>query len=153
MERDRISTERPAPCDFIFGSSMASDVKPPDADVKSRWQIRQDFWRRKLGRLRLGVEPLEEQLGRYRGVTWALTLVPAFLAMFFLTLFTVFGRPDIGLILDAVLLLPIVLGAWLDYALLARRAEAYLGELRAHQEEQQREAAKEDRNDTTPEPA
>ena len=48
----------------------------------------------------------------------------------FLTLFTVFGRPDIGLIFDAIILLPIVVVAWLDYALLASRARRYLAELR-----------------------
>jgi hypothetical protein len=120
---------------------MPGEVTSSNADLNTRWQERQEFWRRKLGRLRLGVEPLEEQLERYRGVTWALTLVPAFLAMFFLTLFTVFGRPDVGFILDAILLLPIVAGAWLDYALLARRAERYLGELREFQEQQKRGAA------------
>ena len=114
---------------LVVGAIMASDLTPPDAKSDASWQMRQEFWRRKLGRLRLGVEPLEEQLARYRGVTWALTLVPAFLAMFFMTLFTVFGRPDIGFIVDAILLLPIVVGAWLDYALLARRAGRYLAEL------------------------
>ena len=76
----------------------------------------------------LGVEPIEEQLARYRRVTWALTAVPSLLGLMFLTLFTVFGRPDIGLIFDAIVLLPIVIGAWLDYALLARRARRYLVE-------------------------
>jgi hypothetical protein len=41
----------------------------------------------------------------------------------------VFGRPDIGLIFDAIVLLPIVIGAWLDYALLAKRATRYRLEL------------------------
>ena len=98
-------------------------------DLESRWRLRENQWRRKLGRLRLGVEPIEEQLARYRRVTWALTAVPSLLGLMFLTLFTVFGRPDIGVIFDAIVLLPIVIGAWLDYALLARRATRYLGEL------------------------
>jgi hypothetical protein len=46
----------------------------------------------------------------------------------FLTLFTVFGRPDIGLIFDGIVLLPIVALAWIDYGLLARRARSYLTE-------------------------
>jgi hypothetical protein len=91
--------------------------------------VRENQWRRKLGRLRLGVEPIEEQLARYRRVTWALTAVPALVGTMFLTLFTVFGRPDIGLIFDAIVLLPIAVGAWLDYAVLARRARRYLVEL------------------------
>ena len=55
----------------------------------------------------------------------------------FLTLFTVFGRPDIGLIFDAIVLLPIVIGAWLDYALLARRARRYLLELGEYLQEKE----------------
>jgi hypothetical protein len=97
-------------------------------DLDSRWRLRESRWRRKLGRLRLGVEPLEEQLARYRGVTWALTVVPSVLALMFLTLFGVFGRPDIGLIFDAIILLPIIIVAWLDFALLASRARRYLEE-------------------------
>ena len=58
-----------------------------------------------LGRLRLGVEPIEDQLARYRRATWALTAVPSILGVFFVTLFTVFGRPDIGMILVALVLL------------------------------------------------
>jgi hypothetical protein len=94
-------------------------------DLETRWRLRESAWRRKLGRLRLGVEPIEEQLARYRRVAWALTAVPSVLAVMFLTLFTVFGRPDIGLILVAIVLLPIVLGAWWDYATMARRAGRY----------------------------
>jgi hypothetical protein len=108
---------------------LTTDCPDQPRELESRWLARQGFWRRKLGRLRLGVEPIDEQLARYRRVTWALTAVPAFLALFFISLFTAFGRPDIGLILIAILLLPIVLFAWLDYARLARRAESYQSEL------------------------
>jgi hypothetical protein len=101
----------------------------PLEDLEARWRLRETYWRRKLGRLRLGVEPIEEQLARYHRVTWALTAVPSILAVMFLTLFGVFGRPDIGLVLDAIVLLPIVLGAWWDYATMARRARRYRGEL------------------------
>ncbi len=62
-------------------------------------------------------------------MTWALTVVPAILAIMFVALFTAFGRPDIGLVLVAILLVPIVMIAWLDHALLARRARRYLAEL------------------------
>jgi hypothetical protein len=108
---------------------METKVSAPDRDLESRWRLRENHWRRKLGRLKLGVEPIEEQLTRYRRVTWALTAVPAVIGLMFLTLFTVFGRPDIGLIFDAIVLLPIVIGAWLDHALLARRARRYRVEL------------------------
>jgi len=109
-----------------------------EGEIESRWRDRQKHWRRKLGRLRLGVEPIEEQLTRYRHVTWGLTAIPSVLAVFFFTLFTVFGRPDVGLILVGVLLLPIILGAWLDYAMLSRRARRYLVEASAylHEKEQ-----------------
>ena len=108
-----------------------------EGELVSRWRERQKHWRRKLGRLRLGVEPIEEQLTRYRRVTWALTAVPSVLAVFFLTLFTVFGRPDVGLILVGILLLPIILGAWLDYAVLSRRARQYLIEESAYLNEKE----------------
>ena len=57
-----------------------------------------------------------------------LTAVPSLLGLMFLTLFSVFGRPDIGLVFVAIVLVPIVVGAWVDYALLARRARRYLAE-------------------------
>jgi hypothetical protein len=97
------------------------------------WEARQRDWGRRLGRLRLGAEPIEVQLERYRRVTWVLTAIPAFLALFFVGLFTAFGRPDIGSVLAAVLLLPVVTIAWLDYARLHGRAMGYLRELREHE--------------------
>ncbi len=117
---------------------MVSDLSRAESELDSRWRAREDYWRRKLGRIRLGVEPINEQLARYRRVTWVLTAIPLFLAVFFLTLFTAFGRPDIGLILIAILLVPIVLVAWLDYVRLARRAERYQAEVRQYVEEIER---------------
>jgi fatty acid desaturase len=110
--------------------SMDTKTSTPNTadDLEANWRTREEYWRRKLGRLRLGVEPIEEQLARYRRVTWALTAVPAALAVFFFTLFAVFGYPLVGLVLDAVILLPIVLGAWADYALMALRARRYRAE-------------------------
>jgi hypothetical protein len=92
------------------------------------WQARQRYWQRKLGRLRLGVEPLPEQLVRYRRVTWMLTAVPLVIALMFVSLFAAFRRPDIGLILASVLLLPIVVFAWLEYGLLVLRVARYTRE-------------------------
>ncbi len=40
------------------------------------WDDRLRYWRRKLGRLRLGVEPIPDQVARYRRVTVMLTVVP-----------------------------------------------------------------------------
>ena len=106
---------------------MEANVSTPTSvpDLEAQWRLREGYWRRKLGRLRLGVEPIEDQLVRYRRVTWALTAVPSILGIMFVTLFTVFGRADIGLILVAIVLLPIVLGAWWDYAMMAGRARRY----------------------------
>jgi hypothetical protein len=99
------------------------------ADLEAIWSARRVYWARKLGRIRLGVEPIEEQLTRYRRVTWMLTAVPAFLSTVLFTLFTVFGRPDIGAVVAALLFLPLVAGAWLGDYLLHRRARRYLLEL------------------------
>jgi hypothetical protein len=97
----------------------------PNDELETLWRARENKWRRKLGRLRLGVEPIEEQLARYRRVTWALTVVPLVLGVMFISLFTVFGHPEIGLVFVAILFLPIVLGAWFDHALPANRARRY----------------------------
>jgi hypothetical protein len=107
---------------------METTISKQIEDLDTQWRLREGRWRYQLGRLRLGVEPLGEQLVRYRRVTWALTVVPSLLALMFLTLFSVFGRPDIGLIFVAIVLAPIVLGAWIDYTLLAKRARRYLAE-------------------------
>ena len=99
------------------------------------WTVRQRYWARNLGRIRLGVEPVEEQLAKYRRVTLVLTAVPFCVALMFLALFTAFGRPAVGLILSAVLLLPIVITAWLDFWRLNYRVCAYLRELGAHEQQ------------------
>ena len=85
-------------------------------------------WRRKLGRIRLGAEPIGEQLARYRRVTWGLTVVPAIIGTLFVALFTAFQRPDLGIGLVALLLLPVVAWAWLEDWSLRRRVARYLRE-------------------------
>lgn len=99
----------------------------PDGDA---WASREHAWKQKLGRLKLGAEPLEDQLARYRRVTLVLTAIPALLSLMFVALFAAFGRPDVGVILAIVLFAPIVAVAWLDQGLLERRARAYLREQR-----------------------
>src|SRR5690349_11455491 len=100
--------------------------------TSEEWVERDRRWRRKLGRLKLGVEPLAEQLERYRRVTWALTVVPGIIGLMFLALFTAFRAPGTGAIVAGVLLLPIPLLAWLDYARLVRRVARYEEERRAY---------------------
>jgi hypothetical protein len=107
-----------------------------ESGVDQVWQARQRYWQRKLGRLRLGAEPLNEQLARYRRVTWMLTAVPLVIALMFFALFTAFRRPDIGLIVAALVLLPIVAIAWVDQGLLERRAANYLRERREYEQRQ-----------------
>jgi hypothetical protein len=123
------------------------------SDLETRWRLRENEWRRRLGRLRLGVEPLEEQLARYRRVTWALTVVPAALAVMFVTLFGIFGRPDIGLVFVAIVLLPIVCGAWFHYAMLAHRAGCYLAERAVYLREKELERSRSAKNEATSETA
>ncbi len=104
---------------------MEARTTQHDPFLEDAWLVRQRYWQRKLGRLRLGVEPLEEQLARYRRVTWILTTVTLALASMFVTLFAAFRRPDIGLILALLLFSPVVVLAWLDQTLLRLRAARY----------------------------
>src|SRR6266540_118303 len=115
------------------GSAMETRTQQHDPFLDAAWHVRQRYWRRKLGRLRLGVEPLEEQLARYRRVTWMLTAIPLVLAAMFVSLFAAFRRPDIGLIVALVLFCPIVVLAWLDLALLQLRVARYTQELQEYQ--------------------
>ena len=108
---------------------------PPDTEtlLDAAWAVRRRRWVRKLGRLRLGVEPLEIQLARVRRVTWALTAVPGIIGLMFLGLFAAFGRPGMGLILAGLLLGPIIAFSWLDYALLRGKVRAFESELREYE--------------------
>ncbi|HEX8199916.1 MAG TPA: hypothetical protein VF590_05475 [Isosphaeraceae bacterium] len=98
------------------------------------WAERERYWRRRLGRIRLGAEPLEQQLARWRRVTWALTAVSALIAAMFVALFAAFRAPAIGAIVAGVLLLPIVVAAWLEDGSRRRRVAAYLRERRDFEE-------------------
>ncbi len=105
------------------------------SELDARWRERQRHWARKLGRLRLGVEPIEEQLDRYQRVTWALMMVIGIIALMFLALFSVFERPDIGAVVVCLLFLPMIAFAWLGFRRLERRAAAYLAERAAYERE------------------
>lgn len=93
------------------------------------WQARQRYWQKKLGRIRLGVEPVGSQLAKYRRVTWLLTAIPLAIALFLVALFSAFRRPDVGVIFAGVLFIPVVGLAWLDFALLSYRVSRYESEL------------------------
>jgi hypothetical protein len=106
---------------------------PGPQELEPEWQERLRYWKRALGRIQLGVEPVEDQLEKYRRVTWVLTAVAAGVAIFFLSLFTAFRRPDIGAIVVLVLLVPMVAMAWLDFFRLKRRVRSYLVERNEHE--------------------
>ena len=110
---------------------MPPDAPEPRTIAPADWADRQRRWARKLGRLRLGAEPLGIQLARCRRVTWVLTAVAATVALMFVALFAAFGRPGVGAVVAGVLLGPVAAIAWLDYAILSRRASAYERERRA----------------------
>jgi hypothetical protein len=98
----------------------------------SAWPEREARWKRKLRRLRLDAEPIEEQLERHRRVTIALSAVSALIGLMFLAIFAAFGRPDVGAVVSGVLVVPVVGLAWVDHAILEARASAYLRERAAH---------------------
>jgi hypothetical protein len=89
------------------------------------WADRELYWRRKLRRIRFGVEPLAVQVEKYRKVTIVLSAVSAGIALMFLMIFSAFHRPDIGLILVTVLFAPMIGLAWFDFRTLAGRVAEY----------------------------
>lgn len=98
------------------------------------WIERERYWRRKLGRIRLGVEPPSEQLAKYRRATIGLSIVTLGMAAIIIALFLAFGAPRVGFILTALIFLPIIALAWLDDWLLRRRVARYEHELRLRAE-------------------
>jgi hypothetical protein len=122
--------------DILRRQVMETSGPRNESVADEAWQARQRYWRHKLGRLRLGVEPLEEQLARYRRVTWMLTAVPLTIALMFLGLFSAFRRPDLGLVVASILFLPIVSIAWIDFGLLRSRATRYTREREEHERRQ-----------------
>ncbi len=99
-------------------------------DRLASWPDRERRWRRKLGRIRPGDGPVEEQLSRFRAMTWVMTAVGGGIALLFVALFSAFGKPLYGLVVAAVLPGPILIAAWTGYFRLRRRAHRYLEELR-----------------------
>jgi hypothetical protein len=88
--------------------------------------------------LRLGAEPIDVQLEKYRRVTLMLTAVPLVIGLMFVGLFTAFRRPDIGLWVVGLVLLPIIGVAWLDFVLLKRAARSFELERKAYEQRRDR---------------
>jgi hypothetical protein len=120
-----------------MGNAPADSV----AELDERWRERRARWSRKLGRLRLGVEPLDAQLARHRRVAWAISAVAGGMAAFFTALFWAFGRPDIGLIVAAIFPGLTVATFWIGHLRLARRARAFEREYEDYRAERERRAA------------
>lgn len=124
---------------------MGNPIADPIAELDERWRERLTRWRRKLGRLRLGVEPLETQLDRHRRVAWAITAVAGGMAVFFIALFGAFGRPDIGLIVASSFPGLILASFWIGYLRLARNARAFEREYDDYRAERERRVLTENR--------
>ena len=91
----------------------------PPAEAWPKWRIR-------LARLSPYTIEIEEQLERLRQLTIMLTIVPGVMAAIILLIFTVFGRPDVGLISVTVIFGPMISLAWWDYRRINRKARIYL---------------------------
>lgn len=100
----------------------------PPTEHDDAWAARQAEWQRHLPRLMLGAEPVEDQLARYRRVTWTLTILPLGMGLIIFGIFLAFEAPGVGATVAGILLLPIVAFAWLDDWRLRRKALAYLRE-------------------------
>ena len=120
--------------------STAMENAPTDSVVEldQRWRERRAVWARKLGRIHLSVEPLSVQLDRYRRMTWGMSAVTSIIGMMFIALFSAFGRPDVGLITVAILLLPVVIFSWIGYLRLAGRVASFEREYENYQAERRR---------------
>ena len=96
-----------------------------DAD---QWPDRERQWRKALGRIRIGVEPIPEQLERMRLVAWTLTAVAGGIGLMFVALFSAFGHPIIGLVVASVLVGPVIASAWAGFLRTRGRVDRYLRE-------------------------
>lgn len=107
---------------------MNKDVPPNSPDVVANWPERERYWRRRLGRIRLGVEPIADQLERYRLVACVLTAVCVGIQIMFVALFAAFAHPWIGLAVAGVILGPVIVSSWLGFWRMKSRAARYLRE-------------------------
>ena len=99
----------------------------PEARLAA-WPERERYWRTALGRLRLGVEPIPEQVERYRRSTMVLIGITLGIGAMFVALFSAFSKPVHGLVVGGVIAVPIALSAWFGFVRLRRRALQYLQE-------------------------
>jgi hypothetical protein len=133
-------------------TAMENAPLDPIIALDERWRERRNVWARKLGRLRLGVEPLDVQITRHRLTTWVMTAVAGTIGLMFVALFSAFRRPDVGLVLVAILMLPVIVFSWIGYWRLATQAREFVREFDAYQAERRRlvEAVNAGATDATP---
>lgn len=81
--------------------------------------------RRGLGRIRPQAGPIDQQVAKYHRSTIALLIILACVGVLLLALFACFRRPDIGLGVVALLIVPPGLLAWLDFRKLERAVEKH----------------------------
>ena len=104
-------------------------MKPIDPnDLATTWPQRERLWARELGRVRIGVEPIPEQVAKYRRVTVVVTIVAGGIGTMILALFLAFRAPWAGLIVSGGLFGPVILSAWIGQWRLEARAASYLRE-------------------------
>ena len=89
---------------------------------------REAYWVRKLRPIRPGAEPVETQLTRRFYGMVVISALTALIGLILLAIFAAFARVDIGLRIVGLIFAPATLWFWLDYAVLRRRATAYLRE-------------------------
>jgi hypothetical protein len=90
------------------------------------WPERERQWRVALGRIKIGVEPIGEQVEKYRLVTWMITALAAGIGLMFVALFSAFRHPMIGLTVAVVLFGPLILSAWIGFLRLKAKAARYV---------------------------
>ncbi len=90
---------------------------------------RQFYWQSQLRPIRLGAEPVADQIRRRMLVNAAGSVCVALIGLIFLGIFAAFGRSDLGLIIAGTLFAVGIVGNWIVYFRLRRRMRAYLVEL------------------------
>lgn len=106
--------------------------KYPD-NTGGNWPERERYWRRRLGRIKLGVEPVEQQLELYRRITWMVTLLALGIGAIIFVLFAARGAILWGLAIAAPISVPVIALAWFEHYRLHNRAMAYLAERSRHE--------------------
>lgn len=105
---------------------MMKTLDPREA--AANWPERERQWRIALGRIKLGVEPVADQLEKYRLVTWTLSFVAGGMGTILFALFCAFRHPFIGLAVAGGLFGPVIVSAWIGFARLESLASRYLRE-------------------------